>query len=130
MKRKKRKSVKKDDREKEVFFVHIDDTEKLRRDILEALKSLLTFSEGYGNIKLIRHQKMEESGKLRSLIKEISKDLSEMKQKFPQTNIKLPSLKSSSKSSPKPEVVKRVPSELDKLSSELKAVESKLSRLG
>lgn len=122
--------MKKKSREEDegLFFVYLTENEKIRRDVLENLKKLLEFSHGYERMKAIRHQKAERLNKMKSILREINRLVLDLRQKIPQANIRLPSVKS--EPSEKPQAQKRAVSELDRLNSELRAVEEKLSRLG
>jgi|SRR3989338_212950 len=121
---------KKEEADNEVIFVHVASNESIRKDILEVLKSLLLFSQSYEKIKLIRHKKIEQDNKMRTIMRDINRLLNEMRQKLPQANIRLPSIKQETPAKSESFAPKRDVSEFEKLSSELRAVEEKLKRLG
>lgn len=120
----------KEEADNEVIFVHVASNEGIRKDILEVLKSLLLFSQSYEKLKLIRHRKTEQVSKMRLIMKDINRLLNEIRQKLPQADIRLPSVKQEMPARAESSAPKRNVSEFDKLNSELRAVEEKLRRLG
>lgn len=121
---------KKEEADSEIIFVHVASNESIRKDILEVLKSLLLFSQSYEKLKLIRHRKIEHTDRMNLIMKEINRLLNDLRQKLPQANIRLPSIKQEAPIKSETSAPKRTVSEFDKLSSELRAVEEKLRRLG
>src|SRR3989338_8425677 len=104
----------KEEADSEIVFVHVASNESIRKDILEVLKSLLLFSQSYEKLKLIRHKKVEHAGRMRAIMKDINRLLNELRQKLPQANIRLPSLKQESPARSESPAPKRAVSDFDR----------------
>ena len=128
----------------ELFFVEVRGPEEVRRLILETLKEILQVLQKFEQFKHIRHRKLEHINKLRSLIKDANKMLGNLKAKLPQTSLrasivkekKAQAQKAHHKKSKKKMLEakqekppKKEMTELDKLESELNAIESRLKGL-
>jgi hypothetical protein len=127
------------EKEKELFFVDIKDPVDVRRNVLEAQKEVVECLQKYEKIRSIRARKIEEIHKLKSAIKELLKLISNLKAAFPQAKIreavkikrkvkKKVGKKKGEKEEEKKEARKPI-SELQKLESELGAIEGKLDSL-
>lgn len=129
----------------ELFFVQIKEPTELRRNILEALKEIVEALKRFENFKHIRHEKLESIRRLRVLLKDANKMVGSLKLRLPQTNLRATVIKESpkqpaksrhkkkkkgklSESHPKT-TPKREMTELEKLETELTAIESKLRNL-
>lgn len=119
----------------ELFFVEIREPDEVRRHILETLKEVLELLQKFESFKHLRHEKMERIQKLRILMRDANKLMGVLKAKLPQTSLKgvIPKQhapkqkKAEAKKKEAPEKVpKKERTELDKLQSELNAIESKL----
>ena len=110
---------------------------EIRRNILEILRDIVEVLKKFEKFKLIKHQKLEKITHLRLLLKQANKMMSDLKLKLPQTSLravvvneapKLPKKQVHNKGRKKPEekTQKREPTELERLESELNAIESKL----
>ena len=120
----------------EVFFVQITEPAQVRRNVLESLKQILELLQRFEKFKPIRHEKMSKIQKLRALMRDANKLMADLKSKLPQTSFKSIAPKGDKKPvkkiAPKkdeaaqPKVAKKEKTELEKLESELSAIESKL----
>jgi len=122
------------EKEDDLFFVEVKEPADMRREVLESQKIVIGGLQRYENIKFLRAKKVESINKLKSQLKELSKDLSELKTILPSTGIKVVSKpkKKDVKEEKLKEVehVKKTPAnELEKLESELHDIEKKLSSL-
>ncbi len=117
----------------ELFFVGIDNNAELRRNILESVKFSIENLQSYEKLKGIGDEKIKNTARLRSLLREISSLVNDMKDELPKTGLK---------AKPKPKEVRLVKqvekkvvvkaetaSELDKLDKELRDIESKLNSI-
>ena len=125
-----------------IFFVEIKDPDKVRRDILETLKSILEVLHRFEKFKQLRHAKLEKINRLRDLMKRTNKIMGDLKAKLPKTNLKIGSVKEEAaapkkafhkkgkKAKPAEESApKKEPSDVERLESQLGAIESKLKEL-
>ena len=128
-----------------LFFVQLKDPNQIRRNILETLKGILEILQRFEKFKQIRHQKLENINKLRASLKETNKMFGTLKLKLPQINLRIPVEKKlpvqakeeqiKQNQPEKKKVVlplkkpKREMTEVDKLESELSAIESRLKDL-
>ena len=120
----------------ELFFVEIREPGEVRRHILETLKEVLELLQKFESFKHLRHEKMVRIDKLRVLMRDTNKLMGVLKAKLPQASLKgmvpkqhAPKAKkiTAKKKEEKAEKVpKKERTELDKLQSELNAIESKL----
>lgn len=127
----------------ELFFVEVKGPSEVRRNILETLKEIVELLQRFEKYRHIRHEKLEKIQKLRALLKDANKMLGSLRLKLPQTNLR--ATVSAGQKQPKkphhkkrkkgkaaeeaPKVPKREATELEKLESELNAIESKLKSL-
>ena len=120
----------------EVFFVQVTEPGQVRRNVLESLKQILELLQRFEKFKHIRHEKMNEIQKLRNLMRGANKIMTELKSKLPQTNLRSaapgesrkPAKKTANKKneSAQAKVPKKERTELERLESDLSAIESKL----
>ena len=119
----------------EVFFVQVMEPAQVRRSVLECLKQILELLQRFEKFKHIRHEKMSKIQKLRNLMRDANKIMAELKSKLPQTNFRSsaprepkPAKKIANKKNeaPQAKVPKKERTELERLESELSAIESKL----
>ena len=127
----------------ELFFVQVKDPNEVRRNILETLKEIVEVLQRFEKFKHVRHEKIEKINHLRVLIKQANKILGDLKAKLPQTNLRAMVAKEISRLPKKThhkgkkkiieektdKAPKREMTELDKLESELSAIEGKLKSL-
>ena len=126
-----------------MFFVRLKEPNELRRSILETLKQTLELMQKLEKFKPIRHEKLEKINELRGLVKSTNKLFGSLKVKLPQTNLKavviretqaqpkkVEQMKEKKEKSFKQKPQKKDMTEVEKLESELGAIESKLKNLG
>ncbi len=126
-----------------LFFVQVRDPSEIRRNILETLRSILEMLQRFEKFRHIRHKKLDDINRLRSLLKDTNKMFGSLKLKLPQTNLRAAiareaqtdrkprhakKKKMASEEEPK-KAPKRGMTELEKLESELSAIEGKLKSL-
>jgi hypothetical protein len=130
--------------DKDIFFVEIKGSHDVRRNVLESLKDIVENLQRFEHFKNIREEKVKRINRLRVLIKDLHKLVSDLKHPLPESKLKvLKQRKSGVSKTKKPKTVKKaIPqeaqkpqkkkanSELEKLESELSQIESKLSSLG
>ena len=128
------------DTSSELFFVELKDPSNVRRQMLEALKEILEVLQKFDQYKKARQQRLDDLNQLRNLVKDANKLLGSLKNKLPQTNLRVKALrevpaakihkrkkaqaKEESRQAPKKET------EFDRIQSELDVIESKLRDLG
>ena len=136
----------------DMFFVRVKEPTQIRKQVLETLKRILEVLHRFEKFKRIRHEKFERIQKLSSLLKEANKMLGNLKLKLPQTNLKAVVLKEIPPQTPKAtykkskktkgkktkvseekiqkkEPIKKEMTDVEKLESELNAIEGKLKNL-
>ena len=119
--------------------MQIRQPEEVRRNILETLKMILKGLHSFEKFKSTRHEKLEHINRLRRSLREANKLLGVLKARLPQTGLKPVSekpapIKKSMPKKQKPEAKpqkapKREMTEIEKLESELGAIESKLREI-
>ena len=123
-----------------LFFVEVKEPSEVRRNILEILKEIVETLQRFEKFKHIRHEKIENMHKLGRLLKETNKTLGDLKSKLPQTNLRAivketpKQSKAHHKKKKKGKVVaeksqQKDMTEIEKLESQLSAIESKLKGL-
>lgn len=127
-----------------MYFVQVREPPEVRKHILETLRQIFEMLQRMEKLKQLRHEKLENIHKLRSLFKDTNKLLGSLKLKLPQTNLRVStpkeapvhrhhakSRKAAKAKLPKEKVVaaKREPSEAEKLEAQLNAIENKLKSL-
>ena len=129
------------EQENELFFVQVKEPNEVRRNILETLREIVEVLQRFEKFKHTRHEKLEKIHKLRGLLKEANKILGNLKLKLPQTNLRATAVRETQtkkhhkkakkgKAAKEPEKEpKREKTELEKLESELSAIEGKLKSL-
>ena len=124
----------------ELFFVEIRDSNEVRKNILESLKEILEVLHRFEKFKQLRHEKLEHIHKLRILVKSAAKLTADLRNKLPQTSLRgtvAKEPKVQQKKTKKAKIAKtaeekapkKEKSEVEKLESELSAIESKLKDL-
>jgi len=127
----------------ELFFVQIPEPSEVRRNILETLKEILATMQRFEKFKQMRHQKLDNIHKLRALLRQANRMIGDLKSKLPQTDLKAvvireqkpqaekaPKQKAqNSKQKPQEKPKKKELTELERLESELSAIEGKLKNL-
>lgn len=110
------------------YTVHLGDPKMLRKDILESLREIIIFMQGYERFRKIQEEKVAHFGALKHKALEISRIVdTKLKRYFPKGK-----LKSIQKRAEEPPEEERVPtgnpsvSDLDKLEGQLKEIEGKL----
>lgn len=126
-----------------LFFVEVKEPSEVRRNILEILKDIVETLQRFEKFKRIRHEKIENMHKLGHLLKDTNKMLGSLKSKLPQTNLRAvvkeaqgqpKQSKSHHRKKKKGKAAAEKPrqkdaTELEKLESQLSAIESKLKSL-
>ncbi len=116
---------------KEIFYVSINNSKDLRKNILETSKSLIENLHSFEKFRTIRAEKIKAMEELIVLFKEINDISSQVKIEMPK--IKLPTLRKFKKEEKKKEVEKKVKHESDdelaKLESAIQQIESRLSEI-
>lgn len=129
----------KKEQQPELFFVRVNDPVEVRRNILETLKEIVEVLQRFEKFKQMRHEKIEKINHLRVLLRQSNKMLGELRGKLPQTNLRatvsreMPVHKSHRKKK-KIKAAEKAPqkkemTDVEKLESELNAIESKLKSL-
>ena len=126
----------------DLFFVQVKEPSEIRRNILETLRDIVGILQKFEKFKYIRHQKLEKINHLRVQLNHANKMMGNLRLKLPQTNLKAAIVRETSKMPKKPvykkskekseekeKLQKKVPTELERLESELNAIESKLKSL-
>ena len=124
------------------FFVQIRDTSEIKRNILESLKQILSILQRFESLKHARQQKLEKMQRLRILVRDSNRLMGTLRSKFPQAGlrglpqkeeekkpakkIKEATPKKEKKEAPAKESQPKKKTELERLESELSAIESKL----
>ena len=133
--------VKLKEQDNELFYVQLKEPNEVRRNILETLKHIVEVLQKFEKFKHTRHYKFEKINHLRVLVRQANKILSDLKAKLPQTNLRatiareVPKYKKHHKKKKgkvvetKVTVPKKEMTEVEKLESELNAIESKLKGL-
>ena len=131
------------DREKEgLFFVEVRDPNNVKRNIFESLRDIVQSLQKFERFKQLRNQKVDSISKLRKDLKDVNKLVSDLKIKLPEARLReaklkpvlreVPKRKEPTKKQYKREAVEREDkptNELQKLESELSAIEEKLKGL-
>ena len=122
-----------------LFFVEVKEPSEVRRNILEILKDIVETLQRFDKFKHIRQEKIQNMRKLGLLLKDTNKVLGDLKSKLPQTNLRAVvetprQSKAHHKKKKKGKVVEQKAqqkdmTELEKLESQLSAIESKLKSL-
>jgi len=135
----------------EVFFVKVKEPSQVRKELLESLKDIVENLHRFEKFKAIREEKLEYLNKLRIDVKELIKLNAKLKSSMPETKLRIALQKSKEVSmkkhrykkkalkkvvkeedvfnEPKAPKMEKPKSELDKLQSELSAIESRLGSL-
>ncbi|MEK6983083.1 MAG: hypothetical protein AABX33_00785 [Nanoarchaeota archaeon] len=125
----------------EAFFIQVKEPNEIRRNILETLKEIIQVLRRFENFKHTRHEKLERMHKLKGLLKDANKLFGNLKRRLPQTNLKpifieetpRPAAKALKKKkidkTREEKTPKKEMTQLEKLETELGAIESKLKNL-
>lgn len=120
-----------------MFFVEVNQSDEVKRNILESLKEIVENLQRFEKFKETRKEKIENIEKLGKIMKEINKVVPRLKESLPETKIRAKKVSNGNekkvvaveKKTPE-EVAKRKPAtELQKLESELTDIEDKLRSL-
>ena len=136
------KALGKMEKDKDAFFVEIREPNEIKRNILESMKDIVEGLQRFEKFKDIRKDKIHNIDRLRKTVKEINKLVADLKSALPESKLRAinlkPVLKEGQKSksgkkkkhkkSKEPEEKKPV-TEIEKLESELGAIEEKLGSL-
>lgn len=122
---------------KDLFFIGIQNPDEVRKVLLESWKEVVESLERYENFKEIRKERVENIEKFKKNVKEISRLITELKEKLPETGLKpaIPKIKeqetgkSRKQPTKKPKARKKEKTELDRLEDELGQIEAKLNSL-
>ena len=118
------------------YYVCIEHAVDARRELLEAMRSIIKSLQSYHHLKSIRKEKADAMVQLRRKVREIISE-------FSRINVELPRVKSERPPHPRPahepkaapqhKAAPKVPaadSEISKLAAELRSIEDQLKRLG
>ena len=120
-----------------MFFVEVNQSDEVKRNILESLKEIVENLQRFEKFKETRKEKIENIEKLGKIMREINKVVPRLKEALPETKIRAKKVIKEKgkgavvveKKTPE-EVAKRKPAtELQKLESELTEIEDKLRGL-
>lgn len=117
--------------QKGVFYVGIRDPISLRRNILECVKDVVQSEQRFERYKQLRLAKIEETVKLKCLIREINMLVSKLKDQLPDTMLRAITHDNSKvvQSKKKLEPKKNPKSDLEDLEAELDAIEGKIDHM-
>ena len=136
----------------ELFFVEIRDPGEVRRNILETLKEILNSLQRFEKFRGMRQEKLEKIQNLRILVRQANNMIRHLKSKLPQTSLRaapvreipkqirqVPHIKKRKskklkeakevKTEKQVKIPKKPMTEIEKLESELNAIEGKLKSL-
>ena len=127
------------EQKQEPFYVGIKDPAEIRRTVLEITRDVVQHLQRAERFKAVRKEKLEQINKLKGLIKDIAKQVTQLKTILPKTK-----LRAGSGKKPQIKPVFRIPeveeapvkvekprpsTELEKLEAELGEIESRLGKL-
>ncbi len=124
--------------ENKSYYVGIDDSKNLRRELLGMSRGIIISLKKYETIKEQRREKVETLSELKGKIKEINILINKLKRLLPEAKVRyLPEKKPKPKEKPKESEADRKESrkktkymtDLEKLEQELKVVEGKLRKV-
>ncbi|MBW3003060.1 hypothetical protein KY328_00785 [Candidatus Woesearchaeota archaeon] len=132
----------------QIFFIGIRDPIEIRRSLLESSKDIVHSLQRFERFKEVRKEKLEALQEVRKTMSHVKKLMADLKKALPETDLRVElgkeeqrrKLKKAAKETKKEvKVAKPMPikerispkemNELEKLESELSAIEGKLSRL-
>lgn len=131
-------------KEDEAFFVKIKEPSDVKKNLLESLKDIVENLQRFEKFKNTRDEKLRNISKLREDVKELVKLNSQLKAALPETKLRFAAKKvkkkkhKHSKKAAKKEAKKKIEkqvakqrpvSELEKLETELSAIEGRLGSL-
>ena len=110
------------------FFVGIEDSTDIKRDVLEATRGVVEIMQKYEKFKEARTKKMNEIEKLKKTISDINKLNTRLKSVLPKTPLRIPHGIETKKEE---KVTKPVEESkhFESLDKDLKEIEDKLSKL-
>ena len=131
------------EKEEEILFVEVREPSEVRRNILESLKNIVETLQRFEKFKHIRKEKTHRISKLSSELKGMNRMLSDLKNAIPETKLREIKIKSALKEEEKEKPKKKKHSrrhkdaeekqrpltEVERLESELGAIEEKLKGL-
>ena len=110
--------------DEENFYVGVEDSADLRKDVLEASKRVRGIMQRYEKLKEIMAKKILEIENLKKIISEMSRLNTKLQSAMPKTRVRIP------KSPTKGKVVREEGADqLESLDKDLRDVEDKLSML-
>ena len=121
----------------DVYFVGLEEPDELRRYLLESARDVVDILKRAERFKSARSEKAKEIEKLKADMNEISKLIGKLRAELPKTKIRvklhahekvIKEIKSGEKK-PEKAIKKKEMTELDKLESELNAIEGKLKSI-
>ena len=132
-------------KDEDIFFVEVREPKEIKRLILSSMKDIIENLHQFESFKEIRHQKLAKINSLRKNVKDINKQIGVLKSIVPETKLRAAEAKvaatqkqkktskgkkeSNRSEAKQKKQIKGSVSELDKLSSELAAIEGKLKDL-
>lgn len=125
------------------YMVQINDPKMLRKDVLESLREVIIFMQGYDKFRKIQEEKVSWFNRLRIDVRELTALTTKLRQYLPKGSIKPLKEKpkrvlvKAEREEPKmtepvteeDPSLKEAPEELDELDSQLSDIESQLSRI-
>lgn len=119
------------------FMIQINQPKELRRDILESLREIIIFMQGYDNFMKIQEEKVDTFNNLKKLVKEMNILIDvDLRKYLPKGRLKGLTLENKGKPSKdmneeqvEIEAPKKVKDDLESLEFELKDIEDRLQQI-
>ena len=130
--------MEKENKDKDILFVEVNESSEVRRTILESLREILGILQRFEKFKESRKEKIHYMSKLGKIVRDINKSISNLKKSLPEPKIGVMKVsKPSTTKKEKPvirkkdvEVTEREDvSELKRLEAELSDIEGKIADL-
>ncbi len=125
--------------DEDMYFVGIEDPVEMRRYILETARESIRTLQMFEKFRSLRDEKMKAILSLKSSVREINRLLSKVKTALPQANLRIKlhehdllgekPLSRPKKQAKGSDIIKSAKGDLEKLESELSAIENKLNSL-
>lgn len=131
------------EKEEEILFVEVREPSEVRRNILESLKNIVEALQRFEKFKHLRREKINRINRLSNELKGINRTLSDLKNAIPETKLReikiksvlkeekegKPKKKKHSKRHKEAKSKQKPLTEVERLESELGAIEEKLRGL-
>ena len=130
----------KEQKSESVFFVSVKEPDDVKRNLLESLKDIIENLHSFERFKSVRSEKLKTIAKLRDDVRDLVKLNSRLKSALPETKLRIiekaKKEKKTHKGKKKPSAKKEIKierakpmTELERLESELSAIEGRLGSL-